>query len=83
MARNMLSNYPLDMPKYSPPETLIKSFSLELEDESGKVTEIFITGNNYQRFFSLNANAKARAIRLNIIKTRQQGASLIFAFDIA
>jgi len=80
---NMLSNYPLDMPKYSPPETLIKSFSLELEDQSGKVTEIFMTNNNYQRLFYLNANAKARAIRLKILKTRQQEASRIFAFDIA
>ena len=82
MPRNMLSNYPLDMPKYSPPETLIKSFSLELEDESGKVTEIFMTDNNYQRLFYLNANAKARAIRLKILGTRQQETSRIFAFDI-
>ena len=80
---NMLSNYPLQMPKYNPPETLIKSFTLTIEDENGKVNEIFSTDNNYQRLFRLDIKAKVKAIRLSELKTRQQGTSRIFAFDFS
>ena len=83
VGRNMISKYPQDMPKYSPPETLIKSFSLEFEDESGNTSEIFNTDNNYQRLFRLKTKIKAKAIRLKILNTRQQTTSRIFAFDIA
>jgi FAD dependent oxidoreductase len=81
MARNMLSNYPQDMPKYSPPETLIKSFALTIEDKNGKSSEIFNTDNNYQRLFRLDKKIKAKAIRLTIQESRQE-TSKIFAFDI-
>lgn len=79
---NMLSNYPLDMPKYSPPETLIKSFTLTIEDENGKISEIFSTDNNYQRLFRLDKCVRAKAIRLMIQGTRQETAKL-FAFDFS
>jgi hypothetical protein len=79
---NMLSNYPLDMPKYSPPETLVKSFKLTAEDENGKIYEVFSTENNYQRLFILNTNIKAKAIRLDINGIRQKNTKL-FAFDFS
>ena len=78
---NMLSNYPLDMPRYSPPETLVKSFALKSESENGEITEIFNTDNNYQRLFRLNKNIKAKAVRLLIQENRQETAKL-FAFDL-
>ncbi len=78
---NMLSNYPLDMPKYSPPETLIKSFVITIEDENGKTSELFRTDNNYQRLFRLDKKIKAKAVRLSIKETRQEDSN-IFAFDI-
>jgi len=83
IARNMLSNYPKDMPKYNPPETLIKSFALTIEAENGKTTEIFNTNNNYQRLFQINKNINIKAIRLKIHETRQTETSKIFAFDIS
>ena len=77
---NMLSNYPLNMPKYSPPETLIKSFVLTIEDENGNCSELFSTDNNYQRLFRLNKKFKAKAVRLTIQETMRE-TSKIFAFD--
>ena len=79
---NMLSNYPLDMPNYNPPETLVKSFALTIEDENGKISEIFSSDNNYQRLFRLNKCIKAKAVRLTIQKTRQE-TSKLFAFDFS
>jgi len=78
---NMLSNYVLNMPKYNPPESLIKSFALTVEDENGKISEIFSTKNNYQRLFRLSTKVKAKSIHLKILKTRQTKISRIFAFD--
>jgi hypothetical protein len=79
---NMLSNYPLDMPRYSPPETLVKSFTLIAENENGETVEMFSTDNNYQRLFRLNKDIKTKAIRLTIQETRQKTAKL-FAFDFS
>ena len=79
---NMLSNYPLDMPRYSPSETLVKSFTLTAENENGETVEMFSTDNNYQRLFRLNKNIKTKAIRLTIRETRQKTAKL-FAFGFS
>ncbi len=79
---NMLSNYPLNMPKYSPPETLVESFALTIENENGEISEIFSTDNNYQRLFRLNKNIRAKTVRLIIQAIREETAKL-FAFDIS
>ena len=68
---NMVSNYPLDMPKYQPPATLVKSFAITAKDENGKELELFSTDNNYQRLFRLPCKVKAKSVRLQILGTRQ------------
>ena len=80
---NMLSNYPLDMPKYQPPETLVKSFEITVEDENGKKIKLFSTDNNYQRLFRMPCEIKAKSVRLQILETRQADESRIFAFEVS
>ena len=79
---NMVSNYPLDMPKYQPPETLVKSFVLTAEDENGKEFELFSTDNNYQRLCRVACGVKAKSVRLKILGNRQADGSRIFAFEV-
>jgi hypothetical protein len=78
---NMVSSYPKEMPKYTPPETLIKSFKIEIEDEQG-IHEVFSETNNYQRLFKLKANYRAKRVRLTVLATREKKQTSIFSFDL-
>ena len=79
---NMVSKFPLDMPQFAPPETLISGFHIEAEDDSGKVSEVFRQGNNYQRLFRLQMPFAARRVRLCIDAVRGNGSRKIFSFDL-
>ncbi len=79
---NMVCNYPLDMPRFEPPGTLVKGFSLEIEDETGRVKEIFRTDNNYQRFFVLEQKIEAVKVRLVINNPGKQKQTGLFAFEV-
>ncbi|MDD5599865.1 MAG: FAD-dependent oxidoreductase, partial [Victivallaceae bacterium] len=65
---NMVAQYPLNMPEFKTPETLIRSFVLSIENERGETAEIFRTDNNYQRLFRLNTAVKAQAVRLTVLE---------------
>ena len=80
---NMLSYYPLNMPEFKTPETIVKSFKLTLEKADGSIEEIFSTDNNYQRLFRLNLSEQVKAVRLTINDDREDDPARIFAFEVS
>lgn len=80
---NMVAAYPLEMPHFAPPETLIKGFHIEVEDKYGEIQEIWRETNNYQRFVKLdNLNIISVRVRLCIDAIHGSGPKKIFAFDL-
>ncbi len=79
---NMIAKYPLQMPHYATPETLISGFHIEVEDESGKTTVIFNENNNYQRLFRLQHPIDSKRVRLCIDAVRSGGKKRIFSFEV-
>ncbi|MFA7231210.1 MAG: FAD-dependent oxidoreductase [Victivallaceae bacterium] len=79
---NMISYYPLNMPHYSPPDTLVKSFHLEAENADGSLTELFRTDNNYQRLNKIPVNGQFVRIRLYLDEFYSPGHKKVFAFDV-
>jgi hypothetical protein len=80
---NVVAKYPLDMPVFSTPETLVAKFHIEIEDGSGNTVEIFREDNNYQRQFNLHCSLAATRVRLCIDAIRGKSTNKIFAFDLA
>jgi hypothetical protein len=78
----MIAKYPLQMPHYATPETLISGFHIEVEDESGKTTVIFNENNNYQRLFRLQHPIDSKRVRLCIDAVRSGGKKRIFSFEV-
>jgi hypothetical protein len=79
---NAVAKYPLEMPVFSPPETLIKGFHIEVENCSSEIFEVHRENNNYQRFVLLNFSITARRVRLCIDEVYGTGNKRIFAFDL-
>ncbi|MCF6176512.1 MAG: FAD-dependent oxidoreductase [Victivallaceae bacterium] len=80
--KNMVAKFPLDMPEYAPPKTLIKGFHLEIEDQSGDKTEVFRKINNYQRLVKISVACKVNVVRLHIDSLYTPGLRKLFAFDV-
>jgi hypothetical protein len=78
----MVSNYPLDMPPYTPPATLVKGFHVEIEDESGSTREVYRTADNYQRLVKLPCRERAVKVRLVIDSLRGDGPKKVFGFEV-
>jgi len=80
---NMVCNFPLDMPKYQTPETIVRGFHIEAEDADGKVSTIYCAENNYQRLVRITKPFTAKRVRLVIDAVRgKSGTNKIFAFDV-
>lgn len=82
-ALNMIAKFPLTMPKYNPPETLIKGFHIEIDDSVGNKTEIYRATNNYQRLVKIPIACQATVIRLHIDDLYTLGPKRLFAFDVS
>jgi hypothetical protein len=80
--KNMVAKFPLEMPKYSPPVSLIKGFHIELEDQTGDITEVFSENNNYQRLIKIPINCEAKSIKLHIDTLYSSGMKKLFAFEV-
>ena len=73
----MVSNYTLVPAVYTPPETLVQGFSLEIDGE-----EIFRCENNHQRFVVIPVEKECRSIKLVINKlTPGRDTARVFRFD--
>lgn len=78
----MVSNYPLNMAPYTPPETLVRGYHVEIEDEAGNVREICRSANNYQRLNKIPCAERAVKVRLVIDSLRGEGTKKVFAFEV-
>lgn len=59
--KNMPCSYPLGMPDYAPPETLVKKYELELVSEDGQTEKVEY--ENHRRFVRIPIGKKLKTIR--------------------
>ena len=74
--------YPLDQEPVSVPQTLIKSFYLEVLDDSGQWKKIFSENDNYQRLVKIPVNMPISGIRLVPLSTWGENKARIFSFEL-
>jgi hypothetical protein len=79
--RNMPSLHRLDA-NWQPPETLVKGFRIEGQDENGTWHTLYTETNNYQRLVRVPLDAQVTAIRLVPEATWGAVECRIFAFDV-
>ena len=76
---NMVSNYTLIPVVYTPPETLVKKFHLEIDGE-----RFFTEENNYQRFAVIPVEKECAVIKLVIDELQgDRESAKVFRFDFA
>lgn len=79
---NMPCNYPLEQNDFHVPETMIKEFKLEAEDECGNWVKVAEIKNNYQRLVKLNLDVKTKAIRFIPVSTWRAEKAHLFSWDL-
>lgn len=79
--QNMPCSFPLVEKVYRLPETLVKEYVIEIEDENGSIEAINVN-NNHQRLVWHNVNKKAKRIRLTPISTNGCEDFRIFGFEL-
>ena len=82
-ARNMIANRPLSFRETGVPYTMVKSFSIEVQDESGCWDTVFQTSNNYHRLVTVPVARHASAIRLTPLDTWGARLCHVFSFDVS
>ena len=65
---NMPAYYPLVLPGYKTPDTLIKEYLIDGEDENGAVYSVHVTDNR-KRFVKHKVNKKLKTLRLTPVST--------------
>ena len=78
---NMPFNYPLVQPDYKLPETLIKEYRIEFENENGEIEAIEI-GNNHLRFVKHRVNKLAKKVRFIPLASNGSDEMRLFSFEI-
>ncbi len=79
--KNMIASYPLRMPAFAVPATMVKSFRLEIEAE-GCWKTVHRATNNYQRLVRAPLGESATAVRLIPEATWGSEVVTIFAFEV-
>lgn len=82
VGKNMLSVYPLQLPEFVVPPTLVKAFHIDVE-VNGVWKTACRNENNYQRLVRVPLAEKATAIRFIPDATWGEAAVTIFAFDVS
>ena len=81
--RNMIANRPLSFRETGVPYTMVKSFSIEVQNESGCWDTVFQTSNNYHRLVTVPVARRASAIRLTPLDTWGARLCHVFSFDVS
>ncbi len=80
-----MKNMPYAVPKegieFAPPETLVKSFTLEMEEEDGAVKTVSFE-NSYQRLVRVPLKGKAVSLKLTVNETWGCDQVHVFGFEI-
>ncbi len=79
--KNILSNFPRFSPPRRPPASLIRSYRLEGQDDTGAWQTLFQEDHNYQRLVRLPLGRSLRAIRLTPLSTWGAEDCHLFAFE--
>ena len=77
-----LANYPLHIEPVGVPQTLVRAFRVEAEDNDGTWHTVARMDNNYQRLVRLDIDATTRAIRFVPESTWGAEQVHVFAWDI-
>ncbi|MHC4873976.1 MAG: FAD-dependent oxidoreductase, partial [Planctomycetota bacterium] len=78
---NMRANYPLDREEIKVPETLVKSFRIEIK-QNGEWTKFYSEPENFQRLKKIPIQMKAEGIRLVPEDTWGAEMCRVFEFDV-
>lgn len=79
--RNMPCNRPVDMTEAKLPETLVKQYRIEAEDQDGNLIIIAAEECNRRRLVRHAANAELKKLRLIPLETWGSKTCHIFSFD--
>lgn len=79
---NMPCNYPLNDEPFRVPSTLVKKFSIEIQNESGDWCTIKRIENNYQRLVRLRIDVRTKAVRFIPEATWGADKVHVFAWDV-
>lgn len=79
--RDMPTNYPLKETRYHVPETLIKEYRIEFENEKGEIDTLEIN-DNHQRFVKHKVNKLAKKIRFIPLASYGSDEMRLFSFEI-
>jgi hypothetical protein len=80
--KNMLSNYPLDIPPFQVPETLVRNFRLEAQRPDGSWETVARVEGSHQRLVIVDLDVEAAAIRFVPEATWGADAVHLFAWDV-
>ena len=79
---NMPCNYPLEQNDFHVPETMIREFTIEAQDELGNWSLLMDVKNNYQRLVKLNINVITKGIRFIPVSTWGSDKVHVFSWEI-
>jgi len=79
---NMPCDYPLKQNDFHVPETMIKEFKIEAQDECGNWLKVAEIKNNYQRLVKLNLDLKTKAVRFIPLSTWGFEKAHVFSLDL-
>jgi hypothetical protein len=80
---NMPCRYPLPVEPLGVPETVVRAFRIEAQDQSGKWTTVAHVENNYQRLVRLALDVETHAIRFIPESTWGAPQAHLFAWDVS
>jgi len=80
--KNCLSNYPLDQPPRTVPETLTRAFRLEALDGQGQARGLAEVTDNHQRLVRVPLDTACSGLRLVPLATWGAPLARLFAFDV-
>jgi hypothetical protein len=81
-AHNMPCNYPLEQNDFHVPETMIKEFKIEAQDECGNWIKVAEIKKNYQRLVKFNLDVKTKGIRFIPLSTWGFEKAHVFSWDL-
>jgi hypothetical protein len=80
--KNMRHYYTLDIADWTVPESLVKTFDIEIKDETGNWNHLLKKENNYQRNVKITLNVKTTGLRLIPLETWGDNQVNIFSLYV-
>jgi hypothetical protein len=80
--KNCLSNYPLNQPPRTIPETVLRAFRIEALDRQGQWQHLVTCADNHQRLVRVPLEVSTQSVRLVPLSTWGAPLARLFAFDV-